>query len=424
MKRKLLILLAILVVLVPAALWFFGDEELGEGAKQWQAWHEERAGQPGEGYLYQMGLDGPVGTDPLSAGEQWHRAFRDKFAAATNPLSAATRPPWAEEQLAGPEPAHLDALIGCASDRVRECEGLDEFLEQHALLLQRFKSWPVERGFEVSAPDLLLVPRLEMTVAGSRLAWLEAEQAMSSGEHEHAASLIVGLMDKLRAYQEQTDSLLQMIIAIRLISDLVDRLVILSNNDHLIALELDLDHLLRDFRAPNLILERVMRGEFGYSLNWIIHNPVPLDGKDRFNDRVFRLFHRTNISINTSHDLRRWAAGLDKPSDLSAIGNGSMPALTVPFSLRNFFGSTLLRTSDGFYLTNIARFHDLQTKLALARAWLSDPGTDDDSLQRLVRVNPFGHGHGVELDQPNSRLCMAGPYEDSGGIRCIPVVLP
>ncbi len=427
MNRKALFILAVLVVLVPATIWFFGDDELNEGARQWQAWHEARAGQPAEGFLYQLGLNAPPGMDPVSAGELWYRAFRENYAESSNPIYNTAEIPWAAERLATPEAGQLDALIGCATDPQTDCDGLDSVLAQHALLLQRFKAWPVEQGFERAVPDLALMPAVSVIVASGQLAWLEAEQALHAGESERAAHLITEHTYKLRAYQDQADSLVQMVVAIRLISNQVDRLVELSNRGQLSALDLDLDHLLRDLDAPAEMLEQVMRGEFGlvfHLMNWIESNPEIVASGGWLDAWMFRLFYRKNITINTSHDLYRWVASLASPVDVTAISNGTRPGWVSPFSIRNYWSilhPTVLPNYEPF-LIYVGRFHDLRAKLALARAYLSDPSIDDAALQRLADINPYGHDHGVNLDQPNDRLCLAGPLEDQTGIRCVPMV--
>ncbi len=427
MNKKALFILAALVVLVPVTIWFFGDDELNEGARQWQVWHEARAGQPAEGFLYQLGLNAPPGMDPVSAGELWYRVFRENYAESNNPIYNTAEIPWAAERLATPETGQLNALIACATDPQTDCDGLDSLLAQHALLLQRFKAWPVEPGFERAAPDLALMPSMAVIVAASQLAWLEAEQAFQAGESERAAHLITAHTHKLRTYQDKADSLLQMVVAIRMISNQVDHLVELSNRGQLSALDLDLDHLLRDLDAPAEMLEQVMLGEFGlvfHLMDWIESNPEIVVSADWYDAWMIRLFYRKNMTINTSHDLYRWVAGLASPTDVSAISDGTKPGWVGPFSIRNYWSilhPTVLPNYEPF-LIYVGRFHDLRAKLALARAYLSDPAIDDAALKRLVSINPYGHGHGVSLDQPNDRLCLGGPLEDQTGIRCVPVV--
>jgi hypothetical protein len=426
--NRLLKTFLLIIVGFALMLWFAGDETLDAGVVQWQDWHQRHSGRPGTGHLYLLGLNGPVDMAPIEAGQAWFQAHLDAREVDNVPFATAHRAPWVEHQLSVPRFAQALDLLDCGHDGNPDCILRSAMLVEHALLLERYKDWPSATEMKVAGTDLWLAPHFQTLISADHLLWLEIGMRLDQGDQGGAAELIKASFSKGRDYLQQAGSLLHMMVAIRLINDQVERLLSLHGTGRLP--ELDVDALLRSPDDMGAVLYQVMRGEFGQAMEgyaWADVHREELTDDRWLQTWMSRLFFRKNISVNVSHDLYRWIAGLDQPPKLSAHIRGSEPGWTRPFSLRNLYTwihPTLMPEDATPYLAYVGRLHDLDAKLALARAYLANPSLEDADLRALVRHNPYRRGYGVELRQVSQRLCLDGPLEDNANFRCIPVAMP
>lgn len=69
--RKPVTWVVLAVFLLAGALWLTRDEPASEEIRSWQSWHDDYLGEPGQAWLWLMGLQAPVGDRPDEAGRQW-----------------------------------------------------------------------------------------------------------------------------------------------------------------------------------------------------------------------------------------------------------------------------------------------------------------------------------------------------------------
>lgn len=408
---------------VAFVLWFVSDDPLDAGVGEWLSYHREHQGTPGADFHYILGLDAPAGRDPVVAGREWYRLHQQNLEPDNLPTEWSVGRPWAHEARRLPETGRLRPLLDCRSRGEPGCERIAEILDEHAVVLERYKSWPTGEGFSRAAPDHWLVAPMQVLMRADLLARIEVIDALMNHQDAYAADLQVEAIERVRRYLAMSDSLLDLVVAIRLLSEHVDFLLHLQADG--VLGEVDRTNVLRDLESVDDLLEQVMRGEFGLvfqAIEWLDERPDERTHGTVADRLIQRVFYRKNMTLNANHELYRWVASLDRPEKLSAVIAGNEPVWEKPVTLRNYAGyvhPTLLPEASGF-LSYIARLHDLQGKLALGRSIDGGPVSDTE-LRGLVRINPYGRGYGVELDEADGRVCLSGPLEDNDGIRCIPI---
>jgi hypothetical protein len=420
---RILIYTVVSLLLLFGVIWLISDEPLSEDHRAWRDWHDRHQGQPGEAWVWLLGLRAPADENPADAGRQWLEQASLELAGSDDRLATllvASPEPWQDRPLALPDSARLEQLLDCRA--AEDCPDIELFLAEHAELLARFRDWPVGNGsLSVAAPDSRTLPQMQALVAGIQLDRLAQLVLLLKGESEPALALAEQADRQLRAMLTESPNLIALMIATRLLVDQTDWLLAL-HRDGLLELRPD-SHLLAELEAVESALERSLRGEFGlvYRFNQMVRTDSlgrDLGWWDRF---AFRWLYKPRMSTNRTAELYGWLVTLDQPTDLSALGRGHEPIRKTPWQPRNLFAYSrynLLPEADPF-LVYIGRVHDLSAKLALARAWLSEPVLDDPALRRMVRSNPYRRGYGIELDEHKARLCFDGPLEDRARVRCL-----
>lgn len=428
MKKILLTTLVIVLALILFAIWLRQDDPLTPEAQAWQQWHEEHYGQPGEAYLWLLGLDAPAGEDPRQAGARWLELAREEYEQSDEPVSmmlSSPPAPWQDQRQARPDSTRLEALQSCRDLVEPPCDEMEDVLAEHGELLSRFLDWPVlSQSLTIALPDNGVTPTFSVLTKAVRLERLYQLRQLLQGEDDAARERIEAANQKLRSYLAGAPSLINLMVAIMLLADQVDWLLALER-DGLIDLQPD-DPLLAELDGVGQALEASLRYEFGsiYRFNQEFNNYVWAEA-GWVELLAHRWFFKPGMATNQSAELHQWLAELDEPGDLSDLGRGNEPIWRGRFQLRNMlgYGSYNMVPSAEPYLNYVGRVHDLSARLALARAYLSEPQLDDAALRRMVRANPYRRGYGVELDEQRSRLCFDGPFEDSRQFRCLDVPL-
>lgn len=429
MKKALIIILVIALLLIGFAGWSLRDEQPSALNLAWQQWHEQNEGQVGPAYLWLVGLNAPAGESPLAAGMDWLEATREEYESAddwASAMLAGQTPPWQDQALATPDSDTLDTLLACRQQVEPPCDDIESKLAEHAELLARFRAWPVEQeSLRVAASDMQTIPAYSPLFAAVQLDRLDQLRHLLRGENELARILAEETDRKLRAHLSGAHSLINLMVAVRLLADQTDWHLSL-HDDGLIDLQPE-DPLLAELGGVDQGLETTFRGEFGYMDRFNQNAEIEMQrGAAGWSDRAtYRWFFKPVMGSNHSAELMHWLISLDQPGDLSALGRGEAEIWRDGFRLRNAWAFTnlnMLPTADPF-LAYVARVHDLSAKLALARARLSESVIDDAALQRMASANPYGHDFGIERDRENGRLCFDGPFDsrpsDEQHFRCI-----
>jgi hypothetical protein len=423
--RKILIIMSASALLLTAVFWLITDEPLADDSRHWRDWHERHQGEPGQAWLWLLGLRAPAGERPDEAGQRWLDqavlALTESDQPAATLLMSAPEP-WQGRALPLPDPADLTQRLDCRA--LEDCDDIDDFLAEHAELLARFREWPVQtRSLDVAAPDSRNLPQMQALLAATQLDRLAQLSLLLQDQADQALALAAHADRQLRALLAGSPNLIALMIATRLLVDQTEWLLVL-HRDGLVELAPDLA-MLAELDAVDQALARSLRGEFGlmYRFNQVFAPDSlgePVGRWDRF---ALRWLYKPQMTLNRTVELYHWLATLDQPGDLSALGRGHEPIWQAPWQPRNLFayGSyNLLPEADPF-LDYVGRVHDLSARLALARAWLNEPALDDAGLRRMVRSNPYRRGYGIMLDEQRRRLCYDGPYEDRRHFRCIGV---
>lgn len=429
-RTTLYTLLVICLAAIVFGAWLLRDHPPTPERLAWQNWHDQFQGQPGEAHVWLLGLGAPAGEDPLQAGEQWLEAARQDLAEADSPASTVLQSvpaPWGGQALTLPDQRILEDLLACRDREQPPCDQIETTLLEHAELLERFRSWPVlTESMRVAAPDSRIIPAMTVLVHAVQLDRLEQLHHLLLGQNAQARALVEQADRQFRAKLAQSPNLLQLMVAIRLLADQTDWLLVLDR-DGLLELNPD-DPMLAALDGVDPALESSFRGEYGltYRLSELLEEePELLKTESSWHQWLgYRWLYKPGMSQNQVADLYHWASALDEPGDLSALGRGNEPMWQARFQLQNLSGHFLwnMLPEAEPLMDYVGRVHDLSAKLALARAWLAEPELDDAALRRMVSSNPYRRGYGIELDEQRRRLCFDGPFEDRQLFRCIAVV--
>lgn len=419
---RIFVLILALLLLVPGLSWFFSDDELDDGAERWKYWHERHQDQWSAGQLWLLGLDAPPHIGPEEAGRAWLESLRLERRVGPWQAHARMERPWQADRLKLPDRGHVDDLLACRELTEPGCSGMEDKLESHRVLLDRYRKWPLDTAFNITAPELVLNSPMQLLMAADRLARLDALHRLLIDEQGNAMAYFEALHDRPRQLLARSENLVMMVVAIRMIAEQVDWLIDL-HADGIVESEW-LTRQLVDIDGVGELLTQVMRGEYGLVLEaveWLekdgdLHGGLGI--VDRF---MLRLFHRPNMTRNALYERYARIASLSDARQLSAMASGREALPEATPSLRNYFSyiNPAQLPEGPEFIVYVAQLHDLRAKLALARTLVRDAPQSDDDLHRLVRVNPYGWRHGVELDEGRNRLCLAGPLQDQSGIRCI-----
>lgn len=421
--RKILIFLILSIGLLAGVIWLADDERLSEESRTWRDWHDLHLDQPGEAWLWLLGLQAPAGHRPDDAGSRWLEQARRELAASDDQAATvllASLAPWHDRPLPLPDESSLEQLLG-TRDR-QGLEMLDAFLAEHAELLDRFREWPAQtRSLVVAAPDSRNLPPMQALVAAVELDRLAQLGQLLRGEPEQALALAEHSDRQLRALLAAAPNRIVLMTAVRLLADQTEWLLTL-HRDGLIELWPDTP-MLADLDQVAQGLEAALRGEFGlsYRFNQVFEEPDLGEDAGWWDRLKFRWLYKPDMTLNRTVNLYRWVAALHRPTDLAALGQGNEPIWPVPQQPRNLFayGRYNMLPEAQPFLAYVGRIHDLSARLALARGWLAEPVLDEPALNRIVRLNPYRRGHGIRLEAQARLLCFEGPFRDPEQLRCI-----
>lgn len=421
--KKSVVLVVLAALLLGGVYWLSGDEPPSGENRLWQEWHDHHLGEPGQAWLWLMGFTAPAGERPDEAGRRWlEEAERELLDADDRAVAvlAGSQMPWHDRTLALPDTRSLEPLLACRNGAA--CEPIAAVLAEHAELLARFRDWPVQdRSLHVAAPESRNIPPLQALTAALQLDRLAQLSLLLDARPAQARALAEHADRQLRAMLTEPPNLIVLMVGVRMLSDQTAWLLSL-HRDGLIELAPD-ESMLADLAGIGHALQATLRGEFGlsYRLHHAIDESHLRETADWWERFQLRWLFKPQMTLNRTGELYRWVAGLDQPADLAAVSRGEVALWQPPWQPGNLFayGDYNMLPEPRPLLTFIAQVHDLNSRLALARAWLAEPVLDEAALRRMADANPYGRDFGIDYDEAEETLCFGGPLEDDRQFRCI-----
>ncbi|MGY6630268.1 MAG: hypothetical protein ACXIUL_04590 [Wenzhouxiangella sp.] len=422
--KGILVGLAALVIVVAAAGWWISRDEAPNQAHL--AWAEriEAAESPTDAYLWLMGFTAPADDDPLAAGQRflddaraWLANSEDEWPTMT--VGHSVSPDWQGNALPLPDTAVLRELLLCQELETPPCDQLTAVLDEHAVLLERFRNWPLTGEGLQSPPELTtLIPAFQGIVIASNLDQLDQLRLRLIDLPDESLARMAQHDRLLRDALAETRNLIGAMVMVAAIRDAAD--VRLRWFDQGWLPSLPTSNWLADIDNVDELLLNMMLGEFAF-VRTMDQNMFDEAGSQLagWSERLaFRTLFRPVATINHTAAVYQGMTTLDAPVALSelAAGERQLPQPPRHWDPLNLF------PSERPFLDYVGRVHDLNAKLALARAWLALQPDSEAELATLAQANPYGEGYGIEWNE-DGRLCFAGPFEDRQGVRCLPAQL-
>lgn len=221
----------------------------------------------------------------------------------------------------------------------------------------------------------------------------------------------------VRRANELQDNLVGKVVLLLAQSDILDVLsVILSETDTQIE---EIPRL----SASEKGFGRVSAREFGvlyYGLKSLDKHPDFFEIDGDFSDapeRLVRALYKPNMTINALAPLYLLPEKLAvlSPAEFAQELENLERYIPSTSIIRNPIGNILLGIEGPAYERYVARFHDLDVKIALFNQ------LHHSELAASSLINPY---YGSEIPRlENGRLCFSGPLETKSSLRCLVVEL-
>lgn len=422
--KGILVGVAALLVIVAVAGWALSRDEAPNQAHL--AWAEriEAAESPTDAYLWLMGFTAPSDDDPLAAGQRFMEDARAWLANSDNELpylaiGLSVSSYWQDNPLPLPDSAVLRDLLLCQNLETPPCDQLTAVLDEHAVLLERFRDWPLTGEGLQSPPELTtLIPAFQGIVIASKLDQLDQRRLWLENQIDQSRVLMADHDGRLRQLLDESRSLIGSMVTQAAIREAVDTRLIWLHQGWLpasVAAE-----GLAELQNVDDVLLNMLRGEFAHmsAVNEAISHDFYGELAGWSERLAFRTLFRPVAMMNEYANLMHSLAELDSPQALADVAAGDREVYQPD---QSWDPMNMMPVAEPF-LDYVGRVHDLNAKLALARAWLALKPESEAELATLAQANPYGEGYGIEWNE-DGRLCFAGPFEDRQGVRCLPAQL-
>ena len=368
-----------------------------------------------EAYLYLLGIYAQEGDDPIALGKQI--------------LEVSSSPELSDGLFVYPESKKLSLPEGdgfCMFED-DDCIGylfsgsvrVSALIEHYNELLERsdrFFQYDEYRTMAQPTADEIY-PEYKYLLRAHRIRLLEGISSYKDGDVDGAVGSLLTQFSIVRRANELQDNLVGKVVLLLAQSDILDILsVILSETDTQIE---EIPRL----SASEKGFGRVSAREFGvlyYGLKSLDKHPDFFEIDGDFSDapeRLVRALYKPNMTINALAPLYLLPEKLAvlSPAEFAQELENLERYIPSTSIIRNPIGNILLGIEGPAYERYVARFHDLDVKIALFNQ------LHHSELAASSLINPY---YGSEIPRlENGRLCFSGPLETKSSLRCLVVEL-
>ncbi len=420
----LLVVLATLVIGLAVTGWVVSRDEAPNATHL--AWAErlDRAESPTDAYLWLMGFTAPADDDPQAAGQrfmndalEWLANSEEEFPFIA--VGHSVSPDWQDDRLPTPGSDEVRDLLQCQGREIPPCDELTAVLDEHAVLLERFRAWPLRGEGLQGPPELaLLIPAFHGITNASQLDSLDQLRLLLTGQPEESLARMAEHDRQLRQGLAETRNLIGAMVMVAAIDEAVNTRLRWVDEGWLPASMVT--EWLADIDQVDELLFNMLLGEFSIvrAFDQDVLDSASMQLSDFFDRLAFRVLFRPVATMNHTALLYQSMAELNTPIALSEYARGER---VMPEPPRRWDPLNMIPAPEPF-LAYISRVHDLNAKMALARAWLAVQPESVAELATLAEANPYGEGYGIEWNE-DGRLCFAGPFENRRDFRCLPAEL-
>lgn len=393
--------------LVPVLLLICGivlqyDDDLVAPGPDYIELINQRRASGSEAYFYLRGIGAPADKDPLQYGKRIAQGLDDEGRIDAELLEPASDHPLY---------CALD-VVGCYQTLLQSQATWQAELDQSALVLDRYRQF-LSYGEFVSIAKPALdeeYPRYRPLRFGNRLQLLQALVLAQNEQTETAVALLLEENRKLRQQLVVADTLIHKLFFASLIGENLEGLLLLHRHYRLPSAKPIPELSPKEF---DMLLPFAREFVLGYNTF------VALDGSPELFEEegdlprwVSQMLFKPNMTVNVIAKEFGLHVSLShlRTDDFALAVESLPPEQALRFNIRNVVGSILSNVAAPAYSDFTARLHDLNCKIVLANYVLNN--------QPTLPSNPYGSAdYGV--DREADRLCMQGPFEDSGNLRCI-----
>ena len=378
-------------------------------------------------YLYLMGMDAPNGVDPLSAGAIALQQNNIKRKNDGNRTLIA-EPQTTKNVLAMPDNDLLCSYSedSCLSYIFNNLNLIEDLINKHKILIDRYRIYANYHDFHTLSEPYIAekTPPYFALSKAVQLTNLSLFLKASKGDVDEAINLIYQLQSQLRQQLSQQDVLIGKLIYLKLISDNLDLLSVISNQ--------------YNYKLPNKIKllslqERSLRSSFVREIHIMSHLYEELDGApDIFStvgeevlshvpSWVTHMLFKKNMTFNESYKVYVYYTLLSETSieiiEKEITDKALMP-LVIDHWIRNPIGTILNQIGQPDYLGYIASFGDIDNKIKLFNTGVNN--MDNKDIMNGVRSVYNSTEHNLPyFNEDKTILCFDSLFENSRFYNCL-----
>lgn len=369
-----------------------------------------------DAYLYVLGIDAALDTDPKDEGKKVLKSIRQKEATYSQPGSYEYIDTL--ESIAKLEVPDLDFFCslddkGCF-EKIVSFNSVDLDKEPLLTIKNRYLTLLTLNDYRsLTQPHFLEpFPNYDFLIKGNRLANIEAIYLAQKCCPEKAVQNLYGLIEQQRKQMVLTDNLLGRMIDYVLINESIEVLSRILRQHELDGKQL------APLSVTELSLETALKREQALSIS-----TLQLVGEhyniDWLPDWALKIFFKKNITINAVAPIFKQAISVSErpqPEFENALASYKSIALKESW-LKNPLGTIRNRMYPIYFDTYIARGLDLNAKISLFNGALGQPITAE-SLSRIP--NPYyANSFDAKISKETNTACFGGPLVDDKNRRCL-----
>lgn len=378
----------------------------------------------GGAYYYLMGLDAAAGEDPVKVGKMVYASILQGEEEYLNNGEEFDYQKYPDElRLPLPDSRYFcsgwDA--GCIESLFQDSSDLDEIIDNHAVLIERYREFNLFNEFStLSRPSLFEpFPAYQYIRRANRLMVLHGIREAKKSNTGGAISLLLDNISNLRKQLAHADTLVGKLVFLLQISENLDVIA-------LIAREEEHDHSMeiQPLSSEEKNFDVVIAREFGMAYDTsrsLDRNPEFFTDGGFVPGWLIRLFFKPNMTTNAIFPVYYQTIEYSTMSHMqfaSEAVQGDRAKIRESL-LRNPAGVYINRTGMPDYKKYVARFFDLDAKILLFNAAM------DHSNIKLILESETSPYYGAEslayLTDDHKRICFDGPLPDSHNLRCLMV---
>lgn len=422
-------ILSIFCVMTVFLTVILSDTDLAPGAVKLIDLVEKQTVSKSEAYEYLMGIDAPIGENPLTQGRK-KVAFilkeQEKYLKGKG-YELSYEDGGLENQLLLPE-GELFCLLreeGCLDKIIEENLDISELEQKHSVLIERYRTFIEFNVFATKTIPTFFeeYPKYQYISAAIRLIQLKIIGLFRQGKFEEARLVFIQNVKDVTHFIKVSDTFVGKLIFVEQLSGFLDIYSILIRK-YKIKQNINLELL--NINEVNLDLPVAREFVLSYYSNRTLYLDQSNNEIGMFEKIGIWLGYKVNIIANEVLPLYEYTIGLSnlKPKEFSSnLGNIDFKKLSFLNGIRNFYGNKVIDLSRVFINLDdyVARFFDLNIKISLFNVLL-DQGLFDD--ETLILVNPYSEAEDrLTISRNTKKLCMSGPLEDKRSLRCLHIAL-